>query len=125
MTEKDVIKIMRNHYEGKFPIVCPKCGLRLETILEYIQLTSRLGDAISYDAEIENWTPSKPFGIIAYSNCPCGTTIALGTADMPVLLHHQILRWVRSESLKRGVSPTQLLSHIRDQLRRQVLAESL
>jgi hypothetical protein len=54
MTEDELVKRMRDYFEGLFPKVCENCGQRFETLREYILKTQRLGDCISYDAEAGN-----------------------------------------------------------------------
>ena len=57
------------------------------------------------------------------ANCHCGTTLALSTKGMPLSQTQQILEWIRTETVRRGVDPTKLFDYVRDEIRRQVLAE--
>jgi hypothetical protein len=123
MTEAEVIRTMREHLEGLFPKVCPKCNRCFATLREYILLTHRLGPMMSWDAELGDWNTVQPIGTLAFANCPCGSTLALSTEGMPLPRRLVLLGWIRGETQRRGVSPQQLLEHLRDETRKQVLAE--
>ncbi len=85
--------------------------------------TERIGRPISYDAELADWDTPSPIGSVALTNCSCGTTLALSTQDMPLSRRVDLLRWVKDETQRRGVSPNELLDYLRDEVRRQVLDE--
>lgn len=124
MTEKEVISIMRDHLESQFPKVCPCCNLTMTSLREYLLITEHLGPAISYDAECGRWRPSKPWGAITYANCPCGTTISLSSADMSLSLYWWLMKWARIETQRRQMTPTELLTYLRDEISKQVLDEA-
>lgn len=123
MTDAEIVQMMRAHFEGLFPKVCPNCGRRYENVREYVENTTPTGPTISYDAELRDWKPAQPIGALAAANCPCGTTIALSTAGMSVAQIHAVLEWVKVETTRRGLSPRELIGWVRDEIRRQVLAE--
>jgi len=116
--------MMREHYEGLFPKTCAKCGRHYPVLRDYILNTRPAGPAISYDVELRDWQPASPLGTIAAGNCPCGTTLALSTTDLPVPKMHAMLQWVKTETERRGVTPEKLIEWVRDEIRQQVLAES-
>jgi len=122
MTEVEVVKILREYFEGLFPKVCPNCKRCFATLREYIQLTRRIGQPISYDADLDDWTTVRPMGSVALANCPCGSTLALGTESMPLPRRLSLLNWVNIETQRRGLSPSDLLDTLRDEVRKQVLA---
>jgi hypothetical protein len=122
MTEAEAVKIVREHFEGLFPKDCPSCGHRFGTLREYILLTKRHGVAMSYDAELGNWETVQPMGSVAMANCLCGSTLSLGTEGMPLPQRLELLKWVKTETERRGMSPSELLEHMRDEIRRQVLS---
>jgi hypothetical protein len=124
MTEAEVVKILRDHFEGLFPKVCPNCCRCFATLREYIVITTRLGPSMSYDAELGNWNTVQPIGSVALSNCPCGSTIALTTDGIAGPQRLLLLHWLKTETRRRGLSPQELLDHLRDEIRRQVMAES-
>jgi hypothetical protein len=43
---------------------------------------------------------------------------------MPLSTFHTALNWIRNESKRRGMSPTELLEYIRNEVRKRVLADS-
>ena len=114
---------MRAHLEGLFPKVCSKCRRRFETLREYLQITRHVGSAMPYDAELGDWTPAQPVGTLTLANCPCGNTLSLSSDGMPLLQLWALLNWARSETKRRGMSPQELLNHLRAEITRQVLAE--
>ena len=124
MTEAEVVKTLREYFEGLFPKVCPNCNRRFTTLREYILITKRLGPSMSFDAELGDWNTLRPMGSVALANCPCGSTLALGTEGMPLPKRLLLLNWVRIETQRRGLSPQELLDYLRDEIRKQVLAES-
>ncbi len=124
MTEAEVVKTLREHFERLSPRNCPNCNRCFATLREYILVTKRYGVSLSYDAELGYWNTLQPIGSIALSNCPCGSTLALGTEGIPLPRRLLLLNWVRIETQRRGISPQELLDYLRDEIRRQVLAES-
>ena len=123
MTEADVIRAMREHLEGHFPKTCPNCQRKFGTLREYLQVTTHQGPSVPYDAELDDWQPMNPVGTVTLANCPCGTTLALSSAGMPLLQLWRLLNWARIETKQRGLNPQELLDHLRDEICKQVLAE--
>ena len=124
MTEAEVTQIVRQYFESLFPKVCPNCNRRFNTLREYILSTKRIGLPRSFDAELGDWETTQPIGSVALANCPCGSTLALSTEGMALSQRLALLDWVRTETQRRGVSPSELLEHLRDLVRQQVLGES-
>jgi len=124
MTEADAIKLMRDHVAGLFPRSCPKCGHRYESLRQYIQETKPAGATMSYDAEVEDWKPAQPMGTVAMATCRCGTTMSLTSEGMPLLQMWRLLHWARVETKRRGISQHELLTEVRNAIRRQVLEDT-
>jgi hypothetical protein len=122
-TDEEIIRMMKKHFEGLFPKICPKCSRRFETLSEYIRDVRRIGATMSYDAELGDWETTQPIGAVALANCPCGTTMALTTAGLPLPQIHLVLKWVRDETQRRGLSQEQLIGYVRDEIRKQVLMD--
>jgi hypothetical protein len=123
MTDQEALHLVRQHFESLFPKTCSSCGRRFATLREYIVSTTRVGPAKSYDAELGDWKPAEPIGSLALSNCPCGSTLALSTEGMALPQRLALLSWVKIETQRRGVSSSQLLERMRDEIRRQVLSD--
>jgi hypothetical protein len=123
MTEAEVIDIMRKHLDGLFPKMCAKCKRRFETLREYVLNTKRLDPVMSFDAEMGDWTPTRPIGTAAYANCVCGNTLALSSDGMTLSQRHSLLNWVRIESQRQGLDPQKLLGCVRNKMREQIIAE--
>jgi hypothetical protein len=122
MTEDEVVQILREYFEGLFPKAC-SCKRSFATLREYIQITERIGLPMSYDAELANWKTTQPIGSVALANCPCGSTLGLSTESMPLSLRLELLNWVRIETQRRRISPSELLEHLRDKIRKRALVE--
>ena len=122
MTEAEVVRIMREHLEGLFPKVCNNCKRRYATLREYLLTTEPVGPAMPYDAEMGDWNPLYPLGTATYANCRCGNTLALTSDGMPLSRLWSLLSWARSETERRGLTPQELLNHLRDEITKQVLA---
>jgi hypothetical protein len=123
MTEAEVVETVRKHFESLFPKTCPTCRRQFATLREYILGTERIGPVRSYDADVGDWTTKQPVGSVALANCPCGSTLALSTEGMSLPQRLALLSWVKSETQRRGISPSALLDRLRDTIRTQVLAE--
>jgi hypothetical protein len=121
MTEAEVIRTMRGHLEGQFPKICPACDRRFATLREYLLATKHQGPAMAYDADMGDWTPLKPLGTVTYANCPCGNTLALSSAGMPLARLWSLLHWARIETQRRGQTPQELLNYLREEICKQVL----
>lgn len=123
MDRAEVLAIVQGHFESLFPRSCTKCGRRFGSLLEYIQVTQRVGPVKSYDAELRDWRAPAPIGSFAMSNCPCGTTISLTTDGLPLDTRHALLAWVKAETERQGITPTALLEGVRSEVRQRVLSE--
>ncbi len=123
MNEDEIIQRIREHFEGLFPKVCPNCGRCFASLREYILDTKRIGTTICHDAEIGDWKTTRPIGAAAHSNCPCGTTMVLTSEGMQVSQINLVLKWIKEETKRRGLSPMELMDSIRDEIRKQVLID--
>jgi hypothetical protein len=124
MTEDEVVRILRDYFESLFPKACSACGRRFATLAAYIQATTSVGQPVSYDANDDNWDTRQPIGSAALANCSCGTTLALTTEEMALPLRLELLNWVRMETQRRGITPSDLLADLRDKIRKGDLGEA-
>jgi hypothetical protein len=122
MDEDDVVRIVRSYIEGLFPKVCPNCGMRFDSLREYLQSTTHLESPILYDT-IHEEIPSQPLGPLSLANCACGTTLTINSRGLPTDQLIQLLEWARIECNKRSIGVRDLLRHIRDRIDRQVLQD--
>lgn len=124
MTEDDVIRLSYEHFAGLFPRNCTNCGRGFENLREYVLATARIGATISYDAELGDWKTQQPLGAAALANCTCGSTLALTTEGMPLETIHALLEWIRIETERRGVTAADLVSEVREGVRRRAVGET-
>jgi hypothetical protein len=125
MTEAEVVQTVRQYFESLFPKTCPNCNRCFATLREYILNTKRIGRPKSYDAELGDWKTARLLGSVALANCSCGSTLALSTEGMALPQRLALLNWVRIETQQRGVSPSDLLESLRDEVRKQVLDDAI
>jgi hypothetical protein len=123
MTNDEALLAVRQHFESLFPKTCASCHRQFATLREYIVVTTRVGPAKSCDAEMGDWRPTEPIGSLALANCPCGSTLALSTEGMAHEQRMTLLTWVKRETQRRGISSSDLLEGLRDDIRKQVLNE--
>jgi hypothetical protein len=123
MTEDQVIHIIRTNVEQQFPKDCNACGVRYNSLKEYLLNTVHIGAPHSYDAELENWRPHIPFGTYSFSDCKCGNTLVIGSSRMKVTTMWRLLWWAREEKSRRKVSVNELLNELRMKIDNQVLNE--
>lgn len=124
MNEDDVVAVVRAHIETKFPKVCSKCGRTFASLKEYLQSTTHVGSPISYDADLKKWRPRQPVGTLSFANCRCGTTLAVSSDGMGLIVMWRLLRWARRESARRKISVGELLVGVREKIDRQVLGQT-
>ena len=120
MTEDDVVRIVRSYIEGLFPGVCPRCGLRFDSLRDYLEGTTHLSAPVLYD-DISGEIPAEPIGPMSLANCRCGTTFTIGSKGIPPAQLVELLTWAKSESSQRSIGVRELLRHIRDRIDEQVL----
>ncbi len=122
MTEDDVVNIIYEFVSNQeFPKTCSSCGRVYSTLKEYLQVTTPVGEPVSYDAELENWEPDNPIGTMSLANCSCKGTMAISSTNMPVKTLIQLMLWLKVEALKRKLQPSELLNLIRQKVDKKAL----
>jgi len=124
VTSADAIRLTRQHVERQFPKVCGACGQRFESLIEYLRLTTHVGDVASLDAQMGDWRPKRPAGTLSLANCRCGTTLAVGSDGMGLFTLWRLLHWAKGETKRRGVTLECVLTSVREEIDREVLAEA-
>jgi hypothetical protein len=122
MDENKVVETIHGFIDSTFPKTCPNCGMAFNSLAEYLRNSTNLGDPISYDAEEGDWKPDNPIGTASFSNCKCGSTIALTSKGMNLWTLWRLMLWAKTESRKRGISTSELLRNIRDEIDRRALS---
>ena len=122
MTDEEMFQRNYEHYCGLFPRSCSNCGRTFDSLRDYILQTSPLGSAHSYDVEHSDWKPQQPLGGTAMANCVCGNTLSLTTSAMPVELVHEMLDWIKAQSVARGISADAVIEIVRAEVRRRALS---
>ena len=117
MTPDEVVQLLHRHFAGLFPKVCTNCGRRFDSLAEYIRITTPRGAPVSFDADLEDWDTKQPIGSLAYADCPCGNTLALGTDSMALPTRLELLDWIRQQCRDRQVGPSEVLEGLRQRIR--------
>jgi len=121
LSAAEALRLVQGHFESVFPKTCSACGRRFDTLREYVLATRPRGPAQSFDADLGDWETRQPMGTLAYADCPCGNTLALGTSGMDGADRLALLGWVREQCEPRGVVPTQVLEELRAMVREAVV----
>ena len=124
MTEVEAMDTIRGFLAKQFPKTCANCGRRYETLADYVANTTHTGSPISHDADDDDWRPRQPMGSFAMANCTCGNTLAVTSEGMSLAMMWRLLRWVRTETHRRGISTSDLLADLRDKIDRRILDEA-
>jgi hypothetical protein len=117
MTIEEVIRVNYEYLVARFPKRCTNCGRTFATLHQYVGETTRIGEAMSFDAELGDWRAPHPLGTLALANCSCGNTIGLTTEGIPLARIHAMLEWLRGETERRGVTASNVLDQVRDGVR--------
>jgi hypothetical protein len=121
MTDDEVAAFAIRFYSSLFPRECQHCGQRFSTLRQWIETTTPLRGAMSFDAEEGEWAPPEPLGTVVFANCPCGDTLALTTDRAALEMRHRLLDWIRVETARRGISASELIDSIREKVGSAVL----
>jgi hypothetical protein len=122
MSEDEVVDIIYDFIcKHEFPKTCSNCGRVFNTLKEYLEITNPVGHPISYDAELDSWEPEEPIGTMSLANCSCGGTIAISSTHMPIKTLLRLMVWLKVESFKRKLLPSELLHEIRLQVDKKAL----
>jgi hypothetical protein len=122
LNEDVVVRVVRSYIESLFPRACTNCGRQFRSLRDYLQNTTHLESPIVYD-DLNKEIPAEPLGPIAFANCSCGTTLTVGSLDMPPAQLVELLTWARIESASRSITVRELLRQIRDRIDEQVLRD--
>jgi hypothetical protein len=123
MVFAEAVRLIRAHVESKFPKTCNMCGRVFSDLADYLRGTRYVGQPVSYDADMEDWTPKEPVGSYAMSVCPCGTSLTIDSSGVSLVTLWRLMRFARGESQRRGVTVSEVLVEIRGAVRNQVLAD--
>jgi hypothetical protein len=92
-------------------------------LFEYVKDTRPVGQPISYDAVIGDWTPTDPIGTYTVVLCACGTSLAIDSSGMSLVVLWRLMRFARRETQRTGETVSALLARVRAEVHRQVLVE--
>jgi hypothetical protein len=123
MTEEEVIDTVIKHMKTQFPRSCVCCGQQYETLRDFCATTQPAGQPVVFDPYPENAAAKEPLGSAAFSNCRCGTSMALSSKGMPLLQYWALIRWGYNEMIRRRMTQDELLQYLREKCHEKVMAE--
>lgn len=124
MTETEIIAMIRRDVEAQFPKTCSRCGVVFPTLAHFVRSCTHLGEPVSFDAEPGDWAPTRTTGVLALSNCPCGTTLSISSRRLPPAQLEALMRWAKAEVARRGIPMSELLAELRTKVDAAVLADA-
>jgi hypothetical protein len=124
MNESDVIRVMLEHVSRQFPKKCSCCGKQYASLAEYLRSTTHVGKPVSLDADMGDWQPKEPLGVISCAACSCGTTMAISSDGMGLITLLQLMNWARKETKLRGIGMRELLEDLRTKIDKIALQET-
>jgi hypothetical protein len=116
MDKRQVISTIIDFISKQFPRRCPCCGKKFSSLSAYLQQTTHIGKPVSYDADIGDWNPTQPLGSVSIANCTCGTSLAISSKGINVVTLTKLMHWVRVEAEKKGVTISDVLLDIRNEI---------
>jgi hypothetical protein len=119
---EEAIALVRAHVERQFPKTCDHCARVFGSLADYLVGTRHVGQPISYDAELGAWTPTESGGTISIAICSCGSSLSISSRGMSLVTVCRLMAFAYGESRRRGITISELLTAIRDEIDRQVLA---
>jgi hypothetical protein len=124
MTESEVIDVVRQHLEGKFPKKCSVCDRTYANLKDYLLHTKHVGPPKSYDADLGIFQPTEPIGTMSLANCSCGNTLVLDCSGMNQMTLWKLLGWLCGEMIRRRQKASAVLEDLRGSVDRATLADS-
>jgi uncharacterized C2H2 Zn-finger protein len=122
MTFAEVVAVVRAHVEAQFPKTCPRCARVFDSLPDYLRETRHVGAPHSYDFELGERAPADPVGTYSVAVCPCGTSMSIGARGLSPLTFSRLMVFAFAETRRRGLTIAELLTEVRDEIDRQVLA---
>ena len=87
------------------------CGRQFASLREYLETTTHLDSPVVYAG----------IAALSLAQCPCGTTLGVGSDGISDTQVMELMAWARSECATRSIGVRDLLLHLRDRIDRQVL----
>jgi hypothetical protein len=124
LTEDEVVSLVREYLEGQFPKQCTCCGRVFPSLKAYLLEVTHIGDPVCW--ALDNEMSPEPDALpavdaMAFSNCPCGTTLTVGSDNMSWWNQWKLLVWGGLTRIRRGVTTGQLMAEVRERIDAQVL----
>jgi len=123
MTEAEVIVVMRQHLEGKFPKRCGVCDRTYANLKDYLLHTTHLGPPKSYDVELGVVRPTHPIGTMSLARCSCGNTLVIDSTGMSLVTLWRLMMWLVGEMARRRQKSSVVLEDLRSAIDQATLAD--
>jgi hypothetical protein len=113
MTKAEVIVVMRQFLEGKFPKKCSVCERTYADLKDYLLHTQHVGRPLSYDIDMGDYQPTRPMGSMSLTNCACGNTLAIDSRGMDPVTFGRLMAWLTAEMIRRRQTAPEILEDLR------------
>ena len=123
MVESEVIVVMRQHLEGKFPKQCGVCERTYANLKDYLLHTTHVGPPKSYDADFGVFRPLRPIGTMSLANCSCGNTLVIDSDGMSLMTLWRLMGWLQGEMIRSRQKPSVILEELRRSIDEVTLAD--
>ena len=123
MVESEVIVVMRQHLEGKFPKQCGVCERTYDNLKDYLLHTTHVGPPKSYDDDFGVFRPLRPIGTMSLANCSCGNTLVIDSDGMSLMTLWRLMGWLQGEMIRRRQKPSVILEELRRSIDEVTLAD--
>lgn len=124
MTEAEVIAVMRQFLEKKFPKKCGVCERTYANLKDYLLHTTHVGRPRSYDVEMGILRPTQPMGTMSLANCGCGNTLVIDSGGMSLLTLWRLMGWLTGEMARRREKAPVVLEDLRRAIDQATLESS-
>lgn len=106
------VEPLYQHCISQFPLRCSGCGVDYMSFFEFTKLTERVGLQYTPLGSLEG----DPVGLLFLSNCPCGSTLALGCHERGET-YRMLLTAVEEDASTLGLAVGEVLDQLSEAVR--------
>lgn len=119
LSDEQALEILFAYYRAQFPRRC-SCGKSYTSLEQWVAETTPVGEPVSYDTGVETGD-QPPFSVFGFVNCPCGSTLGMGTQNLGIADHNRLVAWATMRMRATGLTQTQFFIDLRRKLRRRAI----
>lgn len=103
---------------SQFPKTCGSCGKTFPSFKNFVETVSPIGAP-----KIDTIEDDDPIGLMSYSNCPCGSTLALRCESGSNEVHRLFNIALHQEAIVSKRSTQDVLIELREMVRKEAIME--